>query len=76
MLNSIEANSLADPWLVIAAMYMLRQIRLHRQHCILIMAVFSCGIFTALASISHATFTILDSLIWMILTGNLDLYDF
>ncbi|PPR04819.1 hypothetical protein CVT24_007079 [Panaeolus cyanescens] len=47
---------LGDTWLIGAPLYMLRKLKLPRQHQRLIGGVFLCGLFTTIASVVHNSF--------------------
>ncbi|KAF9554779.1 hypothetical protein CPC08DRAFT_766457 [Agrocybe pediades] len=61
----------ADVWLIGAPAYILLRMKMNRSHKRLIVAIFLCGIFTSLASISHVVFLFLNSSLWMGFTGHL-----
>ncbi|KDR75520.1 hypothetical protein GALMADRAFT_247965 [Galerina marginata CBS 339.88] len=68
----LVTDILADLWLLLAPAYMLFQMKLERAHHRLILAIFLCGIFTSLASISHSVFILLNSPFWLGLTGHIE----
>ncbi|KAF4623579.1 hypothetical protein D9613_001518 [Agrocybe pediades] len=73
--QELVTNLIADIWLLLAPAYILYRMKLQRPHYVLILTIFLCGIFTALASISHAVFLIIKAPdpTWMILTGHIEL---
>ncbi|KAF9551712.1 hypothetical protein CPC08DRAFT_621439, partial [Agrocybe pediades] len=69
----LVTNLLEDLWLLIAPASMLWKMKLQKSHRRLIFAIFLCGIFTALASIIHAVFILLNSAAWLGIVGHIEI---
>ncbi|KAF8972580.1 hypothetical protein BDZ97DRAFT_842218 [Flammula alnicola] len=68
----LVTDLLADLWLLLSPAYIFWRMKLRRAHHRLILAIFACGIFTALASITHSVFILLDSSPWVGLSGHIE----
>ena len=69
------ANFLGDLWLLVAPAYMLWNMRLQQSHRRLLLAIFLCGIFTALASVVHAMFIFMSSFQWVGVISHVEVID-
>ncbi|KJA27045.1 hypothetical protein HYPSUDRAFT_981809 [Hypholoma sublateritium FD-334 SS-4] len=61
----LVTDNLADLWLILAPVYMLFHMKLRSVHHRLILAIFTCGLFTMLASITHSVFILINSPAWV-----------
>ncbi|KAF9554771.1 hypothetical protein CPC08DRAFT_696300, partial [Agrocybe pediades] len=66
------SDVIADLWLLLAPAYILFQMKLQPSKRNLILAIFLCGIFTSLASIAHVVFILLNSPLWLRITGHIE----
>lgn len=67
-----SADCVADLWLLFAPAYVLWQMKLQRAQRNLILTIFLCGVFTSLASIAHVVFILVNSPLWLRLTGHIE----
>lgn len=65
------ADNVADLWLILAPAYILFQMKLRSVHRRLILSIFTCGIFTILASITHSVFILIRSPNWVGISGEI-----